>query len=950
MTSDSQTHSSFSAPPSPLIKDSQQTLDALPIVIWEADPQGQVNLLSARWQTLTGRVPVDSLGDAFWQSVAPTRREHSRQQWNMVFRHQQIFEIHLDLCLANGSLRPVLVQGEPIWDQQGRLKNWVGTVQTTHTAPLLQTELDHSQKFLQAILDNLSNGIVACDAQGVLTVFNRATQELHGLPLRFIPAEQWADYYDLYAADGKTPLAQKDIPLYRALQGESIQNAEMVIQSRQGPSRTVLANGDPIFAKDGQKLGAVVAMQDITDWKRAELELRKSEDRWQLALLGTGDGLFDWNMVTNEAFMSPQLKRTLGFDDHEIENSFEGWQTLVHPQDLEKVTATLQDHLQNKGSCYRAEYRMRCKDGSYQWILARGQTQWEDGRPIRMIGSHQDITRQKQAEHRLAQLNQDLESRVKARTSQLAAANQQKEVLLTQEQTARRQAEAANAEIELYERIIRNIHLGFLVWHAPEPESIEALQLVAANPAAEDLLKRELQSKIGDRMGKIFPDLVQQDPNLLISLLQVIQTQQARTIDPVVFTLANGEKRIFSLKTFPLPEHCVGVAFENITVRQRTEAALSRSEQRYRTVVESVREVIFQTDTHGCWTFLNSAWTELTGYAISENLGKSLTRLMPSLVDQQKWHDLFDSLVHQQDNVLNYKLEILTKTQERRWLEIRAVPFPDVDGFTIGTFGTINDITELQQSEANLQAQAHQLIQLNSELITTAAQLEKRNQELDQFAYVTSHDLKAPLRAIANLSEWIEEDLEGQLTDDIRQQMTLLRSRVLRMENLINGLLSYSRAGRLQAASHKVDVRKLVAEVVDSLDIPDGMEVHVDTALPCLTTQELPLQQVFANLISNAVKHHDRDHGRIEVTVQDQDIHYQFVVKDDGPGVDPQYHEKVFNIFQTLKARDSFESTGIGLSIVKKIVEAQGGTISLLSSVGAGATFCFTWPKAEVTN
>lgn len=927
----------------------QQVLDTLPVTVWQADDQGQIISLSAHWQTITGRSPLDSLGEAFWESVAEERRDRSRQQWQIACQQQQPFEIHLDLCQTHGTAYPVLAEGKPLRDTQHQRIGWVGTLQPTDPLTPMQIKLDYSQKFLQAVLDNLSNGIVACDAQGVLTLFNCAMQKLHGRPFCPIPAEQWADHYDLYQADGTTPLVHSENPLYQALQGESIQNAEVVIKPSQGPPRTILASGDPIIAKDGQKLGAVVALQDITQRKQAELELRKSEERWQLALQGTGDGLFDWNIVTNEAFLSPKLKQTLGYADHEVDNSFEGWRQLVHPDDLEEVAAAIEAHLQQNVPLYAAEYRMRCKDGSFKWILARGQTQWDDnGQPIRMIGSHQDITRQKQAEQKLAQLNRELEERVNARTSQLAAANHQNEALQTQEQKARRQAEVAKAETELYEQMIRNIQLGFLVWHSPDLELGETLQLVATNPAAEHILETELHSKIGNQMGVIFPNFTQQYPHILLSLLQVIQKQHPRSIENVPFTLPNGEENIFSLRAFPLPEDCVGVAFENVTFQKRTEAALSLIEQRYRTIVDSVKEVIFQTDTHGCWTFLNSAWTEITGYAIRESLGKSLTELVVSQADQQKWQDLFASFIREEQTVLNHKVEILTKAKERRWLEIRVVPFPDADGFTIGTFGTINDITELQQTEANLQAQANQLIQLNAELMDTTTQLEKRNQELDQFAYVTSHDLKAPLRAIANLSEWIEEDLEGQLTGDTRDQMTLLRNRVLRMENLINGLLSYSRAGRLQEPYQIVDVKQLVAEVVDSLDVPKTFEVRLDTALSHLKARILPLQQVFASLIDNAIKHHDQDQGVIEITAEDKGNHYQFKVTDDGPGIASQYHDKVFSIFQTLKARDSFESTGIGLSIVKKIVEAQGGAIAVVSQLGAGATFCFTWPKPEL--
>jgi len=928
----------------------QRLLDILPIVIWQADRDGHITSLSSHWQQITGRPIDNSLGWNFLQAVPVQGRDHFRSQWTAACQTSQPFAINLSLCCSSGIVQPFLFLGKPLENEQEQQVNWVGTLQSQGLPenPSIPAEWDPNQSFLQALLDNLSNGIVACDAQGVLTLFNRATQELHGVPLHSIPADQWADYYDLYHADGITPLTQEEIPLYRALQGESIQNVEMVIKPKQGSPRLVLVSGDPIVAQDGQKLGAVAAMRDITQRQQAQLELRKSEERWQLALQGTGDGLFDWNIVTNEAFLSPQLKQTLGYADHEVSNSFEGWEQLVHPDDLAEVLATVQAHLQQITPRYAVEYRMRCKDGHYQWILARGQTKWDDnGQPLRMVGSHQDITRRKQAEAKISQLNQELEARVALRTRQLEAANLQQDALLAQEREARRQAEAARAKIELYENIIQNIQLGFLVWQAPNLEAIESLQLVAANPASEFLLNTDLQSRIGENMGDIFPDFVEHQAPPVSLLMQVIRTQQAQTLEKVVFPLPQRQETILSLQAFPLPNTCVGVAFENVTARKRTEAALSRSEQRYRTVVDSVQAVIFQTDTDGCWTFLNSAWTDVTGYAIHESLGKSLTGLVATKADQQTWQNLFDGVVGKEHTIRNHKISILTKDQQQRCLEIKVVPFPNVVGSTVGTFGTINDITELQQTEANLRAQAHQLIQLNAELTQTATQLEKRNQELDQFAYVTSHDLKAPLRAIANLSEWIEEDLEEKLADDTRDQMTLLRSRVVRMENLINGLLSYSRAGRLTAANQRVDVAQLVAEVIDSLAIPNTFNVQINGSLPALTTQALPLQQVFANLIGNAVKHHDRDQGVIEITAQDQGKYYQFKVTDDGPGIAPQYHHKVFSIFQTLKARDSFESTGIGLSIVKKIVEAQGGTISISSHLGAGATFCFNWFKSS---
>ncbi|MEY2831649.1 MAG: hypothetical protein RLZZ574_907, partial [Cyanobacteriota bacterium] len=213
------------------------------------------------------------------------------------------------------------------------------------------------------------------------------------------------------------------------------------------------------------------------------------------------------------------------------------------------------------------------------------------------------------------------------------------------------------------------------------------------------------------------------------------------------------------------------------------------------------------------------------------------------------------------------------------------------------------------------------------------------------FAYVTSHDLKAPLRAIANLATWLSEDLEGQIPEENQQQLQLMRSRVNRMDGLIQGLLDYSRAGRKNTPAQIVNVKDLVHEAIDSLSPPPEFEIVIAPNLPTLMTEAILLEQVFTNLISNAIKYHPQQQGKITILMAEQDEFYQFGVKDDGLGIDPQYHERIFTIFQTLQARDSIESTGIGLSIVKKIVESQGGKIWVESQLGQGATFYFTWRK-----
>jgi signal transduction histidine kinase len=241
-------------------------------------------------------------------------------------------------------------------------------------------------------------------------------------------------------------------------------------------------------------------------------------------------------------------------------------------------------------------------------------------------------------------------------------------------------------------------------------------------------------------------------------------------------------------------------------------------------------------------------------------------------------------------------------------------------------------------------AAEHALAERNA----ASASLERTNRELNQFAYVASHDLKAPLRGIANLAQWVEEDLGPAMTEGSREHIRVLLSRVRRMESLIDGILAYARAGKGSGQREVIDVGQLVRDVLELLAPPAGT-VRVDVAedLPRLRAARVPFQQVWMNLLGNAFKHARREGAEVRVRAQDRGSEWEFYVADNGPGIAPQYQQRVFGIFQTLASRDQVEGTGIGLATVKKLVETEGGRVWVESQFGQGATFRFTWPKSE---
>ncbi len=381
-------------------------------------------------------------------------------------------------------------------------------------------------------------------------------------------------------------------------------------------------------------------------------------------------------------------------------------------------------------------------------------------------------------------------------------------------------------------------------------------------------------------------------------------------------------------------------------LRDHASLALRASEAKYRTLFESldegfcICELLFDENGEPSdFRFLevNSVFGKLTG--LEQATGKTMREMVPDFEDS--WFEIYGRVLRTGEPV---RFENQSMAMNR-WFDVNAFCIGESQSNQFAILFT--NISDRKQAEIALQAQARELSQINRLLMQTTTLVNQRNQELDQFAHIVSHDLKAPLRAISNLSTWIEEDLVDQVPPDTKQNLDLLRSRVSRMEALINGLLNYARIGYQDASDEPFALNELLIEIVDSLVIPPEFTIEIPPNLPTLTTNRLLLNQVFTNLISNAVKHHDRPDGKVKITAQIQAQGYRFTVSDDGSGIAPTNHSKVFDIFQTLNSQNREKSTGIGLAIIKKIVERRGGQIYLESELGQGATFDFTWPISQ---
>ena len=331
--------------------------------------------------------------------------------------------------------------------------------------------------------------------------------------------------------------------------------------------------------------------------------------------------------------------------------------------------------------------------------------------------------------------------------------------------------------------------------------------------------------------------------------------------------------------------------------------------------------------------FLNGEferWFDFHARDVSEVYGRSLAQAFASEPFPGVGRELETAFAGTETR---FEHRLVRRGAGRRDLEAYFRPHRAADGHVLGVVTLLTDITERKCMERRLAEQTRDL--------------RRSNEELEQFAYVASHDLKAPLRGIENLVSWIEEDLESSLTGDVRTNMDLLKSRVRRLESLLDDLLAYSRAGRSDLAADEVDTRTLVADLAALVSPPEGFRILGSPTLPTLQAARAPLTQVLQNLISNAIKHHDRpSDGGVWVDARVASDMMEFTVADDGAGIPEQFRERVFGMFQTLRPRDEVEGSGMGLAIVKKLVERQGGRIWLADRPeGRGLSVHFTWPN-----
>lgn len=464
-------------------------------------------------------------------------------------------------------------------------------------------------------------------------------------------------------------------------------------------------------------------------------------------------------------------------------------------------------------------------------------------------------------------------------------------------------------------------------------------RIILANPPVEQLFGYPRQELIGKPMEILLPERFRHAHGS--QRTDYFDQPRARGMGTGMELLGlrqDGSEFPVDVSLSPLKTEqglLVMATIHDTTRRKQAEEALRESEARMRAIFDTAVDGIVTIDERGIIERFNPAAEHMFGYSEAEVAGSNVSMLMPS--PYREAHDgyLAHYLQTSEKKIIGIGREVVGLRKDGTSfpmdLAVGEMPLSERRMFA----GTVRDISERKSAEEQRALLMHEL--------------ESANEELKNFAYVVSHDLKAPLRAIGSLADWLTTDYADKFDEEGKEHMRLLVSRVRRMDSLIDGILLYSRVGRVKESVLPVDLDSLVHEVIDLLAPPPNIAVTIETPLPTVVTEPTRIQQVFQNLLSNAIKYMDKPEGKIRLGCVTEGKEWKFSVADNGPGIAERHFDRIFHLFQTLTPRDKVESTGVGLSLVKKIVEMYGGRIWVESRMGEGSTFFFTLPRSKTS-
>lgn len=607
----------------------------------------------------------------------------------------------------------------------------------------------------------------------------------------------------------------------------------------------------------------------------------------------------------------------------------------VHPDDQSRVTQAVTRSVSG-GGAHEVIYRVVSEGRPTRHVASRGSVvETRHGRATRMAGVCFDITHRMRTEEELRRLNATLEYQ---RATALSLMRDAEEEMFR----AAHAREDVRRHQQFLDSIVENIPSMVFVKDAEE------LRFLHANKATERLLGRSRDELI----GKTEFDLLSEEQAAIVDRVEkeVIRSKQEINIPEQIVETAEQGKRILHTRKLPIldeqgePRYLLAIS-EDITDRKLAEEALAKERSLLRTVIDNLPDFIFAKDTQSRFILNNRAHSQFVGAIFAADvLGRSDQDFFPSDLAEGYFRD-DQNVVLGKEQVVDKEEPIVDRSGARRWISTTKVPLKRPDGKIIGLVGLSRDITEKKKGAERMERMVGELARSNS--------------ELEQFAYVASHDLQEPLRKIQAFSSRLRDRWGELLGEQGADYLNRVENAAARMQVLIEDLLSYSRVTSKAKPFVPVELSEVAEGVLSDLEARiERLSARVEVSpLPQLAADPTQMRQLLQNLIGNALKFHRKDSTPLVRIYAETPDHTaaaaefcRLCVEDNGIGFDPKHATKIFQVFQRLHSRNEYQGSGIGLAVCKKIVDRHGGTIEALGRPGEGATFVVTLPLKQVSD
>ncbi|MBC7886991.1 MAG: PAS domain S-box protein [Ferruginibacter sp.] len=875
--------------------------DNIPNLAWMANADGWIFWYNKKWYEYTG-TDIEQMKGWGWQSVHhPHQLEAVLKKWQSSIKSGQPFEMIFPIKSAGGEFRQFLTRVLPVPDGEGKIYQWFGT--NTDITERMEAEeaLKESEERFRTMAEGTDILIATSDETGNATYFNKAWTDIIGRPMEDLVKFGWV--HQIHPEDRDWFV---NIYLAACERRESF-GGEFRIADKKGSYRWLLAKGSPRFMPEGSFAGYISSCIDITGRKKAEEALIESEQRFRN--IANSAPVLIWMSGIDKLrnfFNTAWLVFTGRGMDQEYGN---GWNEGVHADDLQKSLGIYTNAFDLHQEFYM-EYRLKRYDGEYRWISDKGVPHFTpDGIFEGYIGACMDIHEQIIYQKKLKEDEERLNIIIEA--SELGTWDLN---LITN-------------EINYSDRYLEI--LGYKT-NMTIPHSVILKQI---HP--DDLVIRESAFKRAFVNGSLQYEI------------RIIWTDHS-----IHWVEVNG-KVFFDQDKMPVK--IIGT-LRDTTDEKNYRQQLQEREQKFRLLADSMPQHIWTADTGGNLNYYNQSVFSYTGLTIEQIRKDGWIQIVHPDEREENIRLWMNSVSSGKDFLFEHRF--LRHDGEYRWQLSRAIPQKDNEGNIKMWVGTSTDIQDQKtlayELDKKVKERTSQLEQKNKEL-------EIMNAELQSFAYVSSHDLQEPLRKIQTFASRILEKEQQQLSENGKDYFRRIQEAAKRMQTLIEDLLAYSRTNTTERNFQNTNINTILEQVKAELKEDIQQKHAFIEATPLCSARIIPFQfrQLIHNLISNALKfskpgkppHIVFNSEMVEGSklaiggVSPQVIYCHLSVSDNGIGFDPQYKDRIFEVFQRLHGKDEYKGTGIGLAIVKKIVENHKGIITAKSELGEGATFDIYFPN-----